>query len=495
MFVWPGPAILHADLDAFFASVEQRDDARLRARPVIVGGGVVLAASYEARACGVRSAMGGARARRLCPDAIVVRPRSEAYVEASREVCAIFDRTAPTVERVSIDEAFLDVTGLERISGSPEQIAAMLRHAVRQEVGLPISVGVAATKVVAKLASGMAKPDGLLVVVPGTELEFLHPLPVDRLWGVGAATAAKLHGAGLHTVADLAQAGEPALVAVIGRAAGRHLYAVAHNRVVQRVRSGRGRRSIGSQRALGWPGTPAAEIDPVLATLVDRVTRRMRRARLAGRTVVLRMRFEDFTRAARSRTMHRATAATEPVLAAARTLLAAAQPLIDDRPLTLVGITLSNLERDSGQLTLPLERRDRAALDTALDEIAARFGAGTVSRAALPDADDNLAAWLVPGGGEKPTRPAPVTIRPVSRRDLAHVMTALWNLSGGRPGVEVDVLDIDEAIGRGRGDMRTPLNLQSLAAEDVVEAREGGRWALTKHGAARIAEDRELSDH
>ncbi|MEA2233361.1 MAG: polymerase [Solirubrobacteraceae bacterium] len=406
-FVHRGPAILHADLDAFFASVEQRDDPRLRARPVVVGGGVVMAASYEARACGIRSAMGGARARRLCPDVIVVTPRWQAYLEASRAVCAIFDRTAPVVERVSIDEAFLDVTGLERISGSPEQIAVTLRRTVREEVGLPISVGVATTKVVAKLASGMAKPDGLLVVEPGTELAFLHPLPVSRVWGVGAATAAKLHGGGIRTVADLARAGEPALIALLGRAAGRHLHAVAHNRVVRPVRSGRGRRSLGSQRALGWPGTPAAELGPVLTALVDRVTRRLRRARLAGRTVILRFRFEDFTRATRSRTMHRATAASEPVLATARALLAAALPLIDDRPLTLVGVTLSNLERDSGQLLLPLERRDRAALDAALDEIRDRFGAGTVSRAALLDAEDSLAAWLMPGDDGTSGRPAP----------------------------------------------------------------------------------------
>ena len=399
MFVPVGPTILHADLDAFFASVEQRDDPRLRARPVIVGGGVVLAASYEARACGVKSAMGGTRARRLCPEAIVVRPRWDAYVEASREVRAIFDRTSPVVECISIDEAFLDVTGMERIAGSAEQIARTLRSTVQSQVGLPISVGVASTKVVAKLASGMAKPNGLLVVAPGTEIAFLHPLPVGRLWGVGAATAEKLHRAGLHTVSDLARAGEPALVAAIGRAAGRHLYAVAHNRVVRPVRSGRGRRSLGSQRALGWPGTPPAELEPVLAALVDRVTRRTRRAGLAGRTVVLRFRFEDSSRATRSRTMHRASASTEPVLATARTLLAAAQPFIDGRPLTLLGLTLTNLERDSGQLALALERRDRSALDGALDEIRERFGPGTVSRAAYVDSDDSLAAWLLPGDG------------------------------------------------------------------------------------------------
>jgi len=400
-----GPTILHADLDAFFASVEQRDDPRLRSRPIIVGGGVVLAASYEARAFGVRSAMGGARARRLCPEAIVVPPRWQAYVDASRCVRAIFDRTSPIVECISIDEAFLDVAGMERIAGSAEQIARSLRRVVHEEVGLPISVGVATTKVVAKLASGMAKPNGLLVVEAGTELAFLHPLPVGRLWGVGAATGVKLHRAGLYTVADLARAGEPALVAVLGRAAGRHLYAVAHNRVVRPVRSGRGRRSIGSQRALGWPGTPPGELDPVLGALVDRVTRRARRSGLCGRTVVLRLRFEDSARASRSPTMHRATASTEPVLATARMLLATAQPFIDGRPLTLLGMALANLERDSGQLSLALERRDRAALDSALDEIRDRFGAGTVSRAAFVDSDDSLASWVMPGDGGTPRTP------------------------------------------------------------------------------------------
>lgn len=185
--------MMHADLDAFFASVEQRDDPRLRGKPVIVGPGVVMAASYEARAKGVRSAMGGGRARRLCPEAIVVSPRFDAYVEASRAVFAIFEETAPRVEALSLDEAFLDVSGLERFAGTPREIGRRLRAEVRSEVGLAITVGVARTKFLAKVASGVGKPDGLLVVEPGTELDFLHPLPVERLWGVGPKTAAKLH--------------------------------------------------------------------------------------------------------------------------------------------------------------------------------------------------------------------------------------------------------------------------------------------------------------
>src|SRR3954451_17178529 len=184
--------ILHADADAFFASVEQRDDPRLRGRPVIVGGGVVLAASYEAKAHGIRTAMGGGLARRLCPEAVVVSPRMSAYSEASKAVYEVFRNTTPLVEGLSIDEAFLDVRGMERISGTPREIAVRLRREVRERVGLPITVGIARTKHLAKVASGVAKPDGLLVVAPDDELAFLHPLPVERLWGVGPVTARKL---------------------------------------------------------------------------------------------------------------------------------------------------------------------------------------------------------------------------------------------------------------------------------------------------------------
>src|SRR5437762_10081612 len=197
MFVSGEAAILHADLDAFFASVEHRDDPRLRGRPVIVGGGVVLAASYEAKAHGVRTAMAGSQARRLCPWAVVVEPRMSAYSEASQAVFEVFRQTTPWVEGLSIDEAFLDVSGLRRVSGPPVEIAEDLRRRVREQVGLAITVGVARTKFLAKVASGIAKPDGLLVVPPDGELDFLHPLPVERLWGVGAVTAAKLHGRGI----------------------------------------------------------------------------------------------------------------------------------------------------------------------------------------------------------------------------------------------------------------------------------------------------------
>ncbi|MEY2441460.1 MAG: polymerase [bacterium] len=395
MFVPREATILHADLDAFFASVEQRDDAALRSRPVIVGGGVVLAASYEARAFGVRSAMGGARARRLCPHAIVVPPRFAAYVEASKEVRAIFEDTAPSVECVSIDEAFLDVRGLQTIVGTPLQIATRLRVKVRDEVGLPLTVGIATTKLLAKVASGVAKPDGLLLVDPEAELAFLHPLAVERLWGVGAVTGRKLHARGIANVGDLARAGEAALVAILGRSSGRYLHNAAFNRDVRPVRSGRRRRSIGSQRALGRNSLSPDQLDGVVVALVDRVTRRMRRAQITGRTVALRLRFDDFKRASRSRTLVRATAATDSILFIARALLAGAAPLIQRRGVTLVGITISGIERDSGQLALPLHGYDEGALDATLDEVRERFGTAAISRATLlGNTDPGLEPWL-----------------------------------------------------------------------------------------------------
>src|SRR3712207_4642272 len=234
-FVSERAEILHADLDAFYASVEQRDDPSLRGQPVIVGGGVVLAASYEAKARGVRTAMGGSRARRLCPDARVVPPRMSAYSEASKAVFEVFRDTSPLVEPLSIDEAFLDVRGMRRIAGSPREMAIRLRKEVRERVGLPITVGVARTKHLAKVASSVAKPDGLLVVPPGGELAFLHPLPVERLCGVGPVTARKLHARGITTVRQVAETGEQELVELLGRAAGRHIHALAHNRDPRRV--------------------------------------------------------------------------------------------------------------------------------------------------------------------------------------------------------------------------------------------------------------------
>lgn len=395
VFVSVEANILHADLDSFYASVEQRDDPRLRGRPVIVGGGVVLAASYEAKAFGVRSAMGGGRARRLCPQALVVPPRMTAYTEASRAVFERFEQTTPLVEGLSIDEAFLDVRGLERISGTPTEIAVRLRREIREQVGLPITVGVATTKHLAKVASAVAKPDGLLVVPAGDELAFLHPLPVERLWGVGAVTAAKLRARGIATVGQLAQLGEPALVSMLGRGSGRHLHALAHNRDVRRVRVGRRRRSMGAQRALGRGARSPEELDIVVVSLVDRLARRLRAARRVCRTVVLRLRYGDFDRATRSHTLAEASAHTETILATARGLLSAAMPTIERRGLTLVGVSLGNLENDDAvQLALPFERA--RAIDATLDDVRDRFGSSAITRAVLLGRAQGISVPLLP---------------------------------------------------------------------------------------------------
>ena len=389
--------ILHADLDAFYASVEQRDDPRLRGRPVIVGGGVVLAASYEAKANGVRTAMGGGQARQLCPRAVVVPPRMGAYAKASKDVFEVFRQTTPLGEGLSIDEAFLDVGGLWRVSGSPVAIAMRLRREVRERVGLPITVGVARTKFLAKVASGVAKPDGLLVVPPDDELAFLHPLPVERLWGVGQVTAAKLRGHGVTTVGQVAGLGVATLVTMVGQAAGRHLHALAHSRDPRPVDTGRRRRSIGSQRALGRAPKSPEDLDVILISLADRITRRMRAAGRAGRTVVLRLRFADFTRATRSHTLPWPTSHTPTILATARALLAAATPLIQRQGITLLGLTVANLD-DSGvvQLTLPFDRNSQSALDTTLDDVRARFGADAITRAVLLHRDQGISVPLLP---------------------------------------------------------------------------------------------------
>jgi nucleotidyltransferase/DNA polymerase involved in DNA repair len=430
----PGEAtILHADLDAFYASVEQRDDHRLRGRPVIVGGGVVLACSYQAKARGVRTAMGGRQARVLCPEAIVVPPRMAAYTAASRAVFEVFRQTTPLVEGLSIDEAFLEVGGLWRIRGSPAAIAARLRREVAEQVGLPITVGVARTKFLAKVASGVSKPDGLLVVPPDGELAFLHPLPVGRLWGVGPVTATRLAALHITTVGQVAQLGEAALVSILGPAAGRHLHALAHNRDPRPVKSTPRRHSMGAQHALGgrrWtaltgaaraagpiPGADlvparaaptvraagsdavavwAAELDAVLAGLVERVARRLRGAGRSGRTVVLRLRYGDFSRATRSRTLPHATARTQTLLDAARGLLAAALPTASRRGLTLVGVAVDNLSDAPEQLELPLDPYRDAGLDAALDAVRERFGTTAVSRGTLLGRDTGLVMPMLP---------------------------------------------------------------------------------------------------
>ena len=395
-----GATILHADLDAFFAAVEQRDDPALRGRPIAVGGGVVMCASYEARACGVRGAMGGGEAKRLCPDLVFVEPRLSAYTEASRAVFEVFNDTTPFVEGISVDEAFLDVGGLRRIAGTPEEIAVKLRQEVRERVELPISVGVARTKFLAKVASAVSKPDGLLVVPPDRELAFLHPLPIERIWGVGAKTAAKLHARGIHKVGDIAAMPEPALVAILGPGGGHHIHALAHNRDARRVQTGRRRRSIGSQRALGRMSRSFESLDAVLVGIVDRVTCRLRDAERVGRTVVLRLRFESFDRITRSHSIDQATNDTATILAVARGLLDASFERIRREGITLVGLTISNLSDDRVvQLALPFHAGldgQRGPVDGVLDDIRHRFGTNAMTRAVLLGRDQGIQVPLLP---------------------------------------------------------------------------------------------------
>ncbi|MDP9346969.1 MAG: DNA polymerase IV [Actinomycetota bacterium] len=330
-------SILHADVDAFFAAVEQRDRPELRGRPVLVGRGVVLAASYEAKARGVRSGMGGGKARRLCPGAIVVPARFDAYVAASKGVFAAFRSCEADVEGRSMEEAFLYLRG----GADTAEVGARVRARVRAEAGLTVTVGGGSTRMVAKMAGRTAKPDGLRVIAPADELAFLHGLAVEDIWGIGEATARKLHARGLRMVADLAALDEPVLMMILGKASGRALHAMAHNRELP-VRRRRGRRSVGSQSALrrrGW----SSDLDDVLARLADRVTGRMAKAGLTGRTVVLRLRFGDYSRVARSRTLPHPTADPRDVLVAARGLLWQARPAIERRAVTLLGLAVTNL--------------------------------------------------------------------------------------------------------------------------------------------------------
>ncbi len=390
------PTILHADVDSFFASVEQRDDPKLRGRPVIVGGGVVLAASYEAKAYGVRTAMGGRQARRLCPNAIVVSPRMSAYSEASKAMFEVFEDTTPLVEGLSIDEAFLDVRGLERLAGRAPEIAERLRASVLDRVGLPITVGVARTKFLAKVASAVAKPNGLLVVPPDGELGFLHPLPVERLWGVGRITAEKLHSRGIRTVAQVAALDEAMLVYLLGQASGRHLHALAHLRDPRPVQTGRRRRSIGSQRALGSRPRSMADIDATVVALVDRVTRRLRTgsARVShGRPSAPFRRLLAGDAVADDAPGDCADAACTGLGTRARRGLHPAHPRAG-----------ADAHRDLA--AEPRGRRPHAAhvrfdprldeLDAALDLVRDRFGSAAVTRGVLVDRDPGVVMPVLP---------------------------------------------------------------------------------------------------
>ena len=387
-------AILHVDLDAFFASVEQLDDPALRGRPVIVGGlgarGVVSAASYEAREFGVHSALPMGRARRACPQAAFVAPRFDRYGELSRAVMAILESVTPLVEQLSIDEAFLDVRGARRLLGTGAEIAALVRRRVRDEVGLVVSVGVATTKFLAKLASDLSKPDGLLLVPPGTELEFLAPLPVSRLWGVGPATRQRLEKMGVRTIGEVAALPEAVLVASLGNSLGLRLRALACNDDPRAVVPEREAKSIGAEETFAVDLHSAAACERELVRLVDRAGSRLRRAGLEARTITLKIRYENFETRTRSKTIPDATDVSTVMLATARELLAT---LDAARGVRLLGVSMSQLEPaaaaqgvlalgdDTARADLRLERR--AAVDDAMDAVRDRFGTAALGPASL----------------------------------------------------------------------------------------------------------------
>lgn len=395
----PEATILHADLDAFFASVEQRDNPALRGKPVAVGGGVITAASYEAKALGVDPPTNRTRALATCPELTIVPLRSEAYSQASREVFEVFQRHSPVVEGISIDEAFLDVGGMEHFNGNPREIGEALRRDVRESVGLAVTVGIASAKFIAKIASGFAKPDGLLVVEPGRELEFLHPLDIERLWGVGRVTAEKLRARGIHRIGDIAAYGQERLEPVIGKSAAAKFSELASGRDPRSVRPRERRKSIGAQRAVPSRRYSADEIDRFLTGLVEKAAPRLRKSGRSPRTVVLGLRFADFSRATRSHTLPRPTSNTEELLAALRSLLKAELPLIRERGLTLIGVSFANLE-EGAQLELDFEEeakdRGNQQVERTLDAVRERFGKDAITRGALVDHEQGINQPILP---------------------------------------------------------------------------------------------------
>ncbi|HXY92346.1 MAG TPA: DNA polymerase IV [Acidimicrobiia bacterium] len=393
-------AILHVDLDAFYASVEQLEHPELAGRPVIVGGlgprGVVAAASYEARRFGVFSATPMARARHACPDGVFLAPRFERYGEKSREVMEILRSFTPVVEPVASDEAFLDVSGTERVHGSARACAEAIRHRVREETGLTASVGVASTKLVAKLASDLAKPDGLLVVEPGTELAFLHPLPVERLWGVGPATRRRLAELGVVTVGDLARLPEPTLVSSLGAAHGHHLHELARNRDTRPVQPDREVKSIGHEETFATDVTDRTRLEREVARLADGVAARLRRAGRVGRTVQLKVRYPSFRTITRSRTLREPTDLAGDIAAVAQALLRDVEGLAGG--VRLLGVSVQQLTAPTvlqpdlfgpatgAEAPTPgAPREERAALERAVDAVRARFGDDAVGPARGPE--------------------------------------------------------------------------------------------------------------
>ena len=387
-------SILHVDLDAFYASVEQLDDPALRGRPVVVGGlggrGVVAAASYEARAFGVRSTMPMARARRACPEAAFVSPRFDRYSEKSREVMAILESFTPLVEQLSIDEAFLDVRGARRLLGSSVEIAQQLRAQIRTEAGLVASVGVATTKFLAKLASDLSKPDGLLAVAPGTEEAFLAPLPVSRLWGVGPATRKRLERMSVSTIGEVAALPEAALTAALGNSLGQKLRALARNDDPRPVVPEREAKSIGAEETFAVDLKTGAACDRELVRIVDRVAARLHDAGLEARTVTLKFRYANFETKTRARTLPGATVLSTEFLATARELMDAVEFA---RGVRLLGVSLSQLapatawqgtlELDDPDAADDAQRRRRADVERAVDAVRDRFGSRSVGPASV----------------------------------------------------------------------------------------------------------------
>ena len=386
-----GPTILHADLDAFYASVEQLLDPALRGRPIAVGGsdrgGVVLAASYEAKAFGVHGGMAGWQARQLCPRITFVRGHFSEYQRLADDVMDILGAVTPAVERISIDEAFLDVTGSTHLFGPPAEIAARLRARVRREVGLPISIGAARTKHLAKVASQVAKPDGLVVVEPERERAFLDPLPVGLMWGVGPVAQQRLAERGVHTIGELAEMSPRALEGLLGHAVGAKLAALAVNEDPRRIAGSQRAKSVGAQSAIGAHRPTGELVREVLSHLADRVAGRLRAKHRAGRTVTVRVRFAGMKAVTRSVTLPGAVAATLTLTEVAEQL--AWQAIRDqDAPveISLLAISVSNLTvQHAIQLELPVPPDDprrpgsaigsaRWALDSSVDAVRDRFG-------------------------------------------------------------------------------------------------------------------------
>ena len=380
------PTILHADLDAFYATVEQLLNPALAGKPVLVGGGVVVAASYEARAFGVKAPMSTRDALQLCPRAVVVEGTFGRYLELSAQVMAIFEDSTPLVEQISIDEAFLDVSGTAHLLGTPSNIARELRRRVRSEVGLPLSVGVASTKFLAKIASARAKPDGLVLVDFGTELAFLHPLPVEALWGVGRVTASRLHRLGIGTIGELSEIDSSTLAPVLGPGTSGALRALSRNQDPRPVRGGRRAGSVGSQQALGSGLRDLDEMSVVVLGLADRIGRRLRAKDRSGSTLSVRVRFPGPRLVSRSHTLSSPTSSTAALANLGTELVRRALETAEGDPVTLIGLSVSNLTTDQFlQLELDIDGGDvlragsaedlrRRSIDESVDAIRERFG-------------------------------------------------------------------------------------------------------------------------